>query len=136
MAAKTPSQIERDFYALINASNLGRSIKGKVYRPGMRPANATSEDIVVKFLAGEDEQVQTGVVICNVYVPDIAGTDGRMVIDHERIATLEELAIDFVNGSSQTEYLLKTDGSMSTYYNEEIEQHLINVRIRFQRLNN
>lgn len=134
--AKSGSQIERDFYALIKASSLGKGIYGKVYRSEMRPANATTEDIVLKFLAGEDEQVQTGVVVCNIYVPDVLNKEGRKVIDHERIAALEELALDFIENSKDTEYSIKTDGSMQTYLNEEIGQHLINVRIRFQRLNN
>ena len=133
---KTGSQIERDFYTLINASSLGKSIKGKVYRPEMRPADATSEDIIVKFLAGEDEQVQTGVVICNIYVPDVIKAKGRKVIDHARIAELELLVLSFVENFDSSEYLIKTDGSMQTYLNEEIDQHLISVRIKFQRLNN
>ena len=58
-------QIERDFYSFVKNSDLGKAIKGKVYRPEMRPANATTEDLIVKFLAGLDEQVQTGVVIFN-----------------------------------------------------------------------
>lgn len=58
----------------------------------MRPANATTEDLIVKFLAGLDEQVQTGVVIFNLYVPDIPHADGRMVPDKNRIGKLEEPA--------------------------------------------
>jgi hypothetical protein len=132
---KTGSQIERDFYALISASSLGKGIKGKVYRSEMRPADATSEDIIVKFLAGEDEQVQTGVVICNIYVPDVTKAKGRKVIDHARIAELELLVLSFIENFDSSEYLIKTDGSMQTYLNEEINQHLISVRIKFQRLN-
>jgi hypothetical protein len=131
---KTGSQIERDFYAFISNSSLGKGIKGKVYRSEMRPYDATSEDIVVKFLAGEDDQIQTGIVICNIYVPDVLKAK-RKVIDHARIAVLEELALDFIQNFSSTEYLVRTDGSMQTYLNEEIGQHLINVRIKFQRLN-
>ena len=133
---KTGSQVERDFYALIGASRLGKGIRGKVYRPEMRPADATTEDIIVKFLAGEDEQVQTGVVICNIYVPDVIKSDGRKVIDHTRIAELEELMLSFIENFDNTEYLIKTDGSMQTYLNEEINQHLISARIKCQRLNN
>lgn len=131
---KTGSQIERDFYAFISNSSLGKGIKGKVYRSEMRPYDATSEDVVVKFLAGEDDQIQTGIVICNIYVPDVLKAK-RKVIDHARIAVLEELALDFIQNFSNSEYLVRTDGSMQTYLNEEIGQHLINVRIKFQRLN-
>ena len=47
---KTEKQIERDFYLLIKQSNLGAAIRGSIYRSEMRPADATSEDIIVKFL--------------------------------------------------------------------------------------
>ena len=127
--------MERDIYSLIKESVLGQGIKGKVYRSEMRPADATTEDIVIKFLAGEDEQVQIGVVICSIYVPDILKAKGRMVIDHARIAVLEELALEFIETSTDTEYLLKTDGSMTTYSYESIGQHVISMRIKFQRLN-
>ena len=88
---KTETQIERDFYSFVKNSDLGKAIRGKVYRPEMRPTDATTEDLIVKFLAGLDEQVQTGVVIFNLYVPDIPYTDGRMVPDRKRIAGVDSL---------------------------------------------
>ncbi len=58
---KTEKQVERDFFTFIRESELGRGIRGTVYRPEMRPADADTEDLVVKFLAGLDEQIQSGV---------------------------------------------------------------------------
>ena len=78
---KTEIQIERDFYQLIKNSRLGAEIRGTVYRSEMRPADATCEDLIVKFLAGTDEQIQRGTVILNLYVPDINFKDGRKVAD-------------------------------------------------------
>lgn len=60
---KTEIQVERDFYSFVKSSKLGKAIKGSVYRSDMRPADAKTEDLIVKFLAGLDEQVQSGVVI-------------------------------------------------------------------------
>ena len=131
---KTEMQIERDFYSFVKNSDLGKAIKGKVYRPEMRPANATTEDLIVKFLAGLDEQVQTGVVIFNLYVPDIPHTDGRMVPDKNRIGKLEELLLAFVETAGGTEYWLETDTTPTTMRNEEIEQHFIYARIKFNRI--
>lgn len=131
---KTEMQIERDFYSFVKNSDLGKAIKGKVYRPEMRPANATTEDLIVKFLAGLDEQVQTGVVIFNLYVPDIAHADGRMVPDKNRIGKLEELLLAFVETAGGTEYWLETDTTPTTMRNEEIEQHFIYARIKFNRI--
>ncbi|WP_419004701.1 hypothetical protein [Alistipes putredinis] len=131
---KTEMQIERDFYSFVKNSDLGKAIKGKVYRPEMRPANATTEDLIVKFLAGLDEQVQTGVVIFNLYVPDIPRADGRMVPDKNRIGKLEELLLAFVETAGGTEYWLETDTTPTTMRNEEIEQHFIYARIKFNRI--
>ena len=134
MIAKSEKQIERDFFSFVKQSALGRSIKGKVYRPEMRPANAQTEDLIVKFLAGLDEQIQSGVVLLNIYVPDIAYQDGRKVIDHKRIGELQELVNEFVNSNENTEYWMQTDTTPTTMKNEEIEQHFIYVRIKFNRI--
>lgn len=132
---KTEQQIERDFYSFIKNSSLGEAIKGEIYRDEMRPANATTEDLVIKFLSGIDEQVQTGVVIINLYVPDIACSNGdRKVKDAARIAELEELILSFVNDNSDTEYWMQTDGTPISMFNEEIKQHLIYSRIKFNRI--
>lgn len=131
---KTEQQIERDFYSFIKNSALGQAVKGGVYRAEMRPANASTEDLIIKFLSGYDEQVQTGVVIINLYVPDITSSDGRKVKDAARIAELEELILSFVNDNADTEYWLQTDGTPTSIFNEEISQHLIYARIKFNRI--
>lgn len=133
---KTEQQIERDFYSFIKNSPLGKAVKeakGDVYRDGMRPANSTAEDLVVKFLSGIDEQVQTGVVIINLYVPDIS-SGGQKVKNFARIAELEELILSFVNDNADTEYWMQTDGTPISMLNEDIDQHLIYARIKFNRI--
>lgn len=135
MSVKTEKQIERDFYTLIKASRLGKGVRGTVYRSEMRPANAKTEDVIVKFLAGLDEQIQTGVVIVNVYVPDVPyGNDGRKVEDKGRVEELEKLILDFVENFSDADYWIETDGTPKSTQIEGIEQHCIYARIKFNRL--
>lgn len=132
---KTEKQIERDFYSLIKQSSLGAAIRGDIYRSEMRPKDAESEDIIVKFLSGLDGQIQQGVVILNVYVPDVTlRSDGRRVEDKERVAELEALIVDFIENHGSTEYLIESDLTPTSMLNEELEQHLIYARLRFQRL--
>lgn len=131
---KTEIQIERDFYQLIKDSTLGAAIRGTVYRSEMRPADATDEDLIVKFLAGTDEQIQRGTVILNLYVPDINFTDGRKVADKKRIGELQEMIYDFIETCDDTEYLIETDGTPYSTMNTDIEQHLIVARLKFQRI--
>lgn len=132
---KTEKQVERDFFTFIRESELGRGIRGTVYRPEMRPADADTEDLVVKFLAGLDEQIQSGVVIINIYVPDIPfGNDGRKVEDLTRVDELEKMIRQFVDDNDNTEYWMQTDGTPKSTKVENIEQHLIYARIKFNRL--
>lgn len=132
---KTEIDFERDFYTLVKNSKLGTAIRGSVYRSNMRPDNAKSEDLIVKFLAGTDEQVQTGTMLIHIYVPDIASNSGRKVEDKARVGVLESAIIEFVKNCEDTEYLIKCDGlPKSTELTENIEQHLIVARLKFQRL--
>lgn len=131
---KTEIQIERDFYHFIKNSRLGAEIRGTVYRSEMRPADATDEDLIVKFLAGTDEQIQRGVVILNLYVPDIIFTDGRKVANKNRIGELQELILDLVETCNDTDYLITSDITPYSTMNPDIEQHLIVARLKFQRI--
>lgn len=134
MAVKTEIEVERDFYSFIKNGSLGNTIKGSVYRPDMRPANAKTEDLIVKFLAGLDEQIQTGVVILNIYVPDTKNSDGRMVRDAARIGVLQAAIRDFVDKNDETEYWMETDGTPTSMKNEEIGQWCVTARIHFRRI--
>lgn len=131
---KTEIQIERDFYQLIKNSKLDAAIRGTVYRSEMRPADATGEDLIIKFLAGTDEQIQRGTVILNLYVPDIDFADGRKVADKKRIGELQELILDFIDTCDDTDYWITADGTPYSTMNSDIEQHLIVARLKFQRI--
>ena len=133
---KTEMQIERDFYTFITESPIGASIRGGVYRSEMRPANAQTEDAIVKMLSGFDAQIQTGIILLHVYVPGINIKDGRKVADKNRIGEIESLILDFVRDFDNTEYLIETDGTPYSTINEDIEQHLIVARLKFQRITN
>lgn len=133
---KTEIEIERDFYTLIKDSSLGAALRGSLYRSEMRPANADGEDLIVKFLAGTDEQIQSGTVLLNLYVPDVEIDGGRKVADKNRIGELQRLILDFVEDCDDTDYWIKTDGTPYSTYNPDIEQHLIVTRLKFQRLSN
>lgn len=132
--AKTENQIERDFYSIAN-NTLGNIIRGTVYRRGMRPDNAKTEDCIAKFLGGVDEQIQTGTVVLNIYVPFIPYQDGRRGEDLNRIGELEEQVKEAVKAIDDTDYEITTETTPQSYKMDDIEQTIIAVRLRFQRLN-
>ena len=129
---KTPSQIEGDFYRIARGSALGQTIRGDVYRNGMRPDNATGEDAVVAFLAGNDTNPQTGVVVLRIYVPDILFR-GRKVKDIARFEELEGKVWEMIR-AYRGEYYFKTEVSMTHAMHEEIGQHCLIARLEFQRI--
>lgn len=130
---KTANDIERDFYQFVKNSELGYAIRGEVLRDGMREDNAKSEDLVVKFLAGLDEQVQTGIVLIHIYVPNKT-IRNRNVRDTARIGELERLIRDFVDTAGGVEYWLETDTTPKSIEVENINQWLVIARIKFKRL--
>ena len=132
---KTEKQIEKDVFRIIRDSELKAVIGGVVYRDGMRPKNATTEDIVVKFLTGMDGQEQSGVVLVHIYVPNIKSPsgDGELVPNITRIDLLEEKANSLLSSLEDTEYLFEKDGTPRSYPAEGIDQQFINVRIKYRR---
>lgn len=132
---KTAIDIERDFFVSVKASALGAAIHGDVYYREMRPADAKTEDIIVKFLAGLDEQVQTGVIILNIYVADIAhGSNGRMVENRPRVAELMTLIRQYVEGFDNAEYAINSGSTPKSVKAEGISQHIITARVNFKRI--
>lgn len=130
---KTEQDIERDFYRFISESEIGHTIRGSIYRDGMRPTNAETEDLVIKFLEGTDAQFQSGIVVLNLYVPDIPIGDGRKSKDFKRISTLQNAVNSFFDSGCGNEYDITKDATPKTLRNEDIEQHFIYVRIKFRR---
>lgn len=130
---KTEKQIERDFFHFVKNSDLASKISGKVYRGGMRPTGSDKEDIIVKFLAGLDLQIQSGVVVVNIYVPDISIPD-RKVENMARIGELQGSLLEFMKNNNNTEYLIETEATPKTLRAEDIGQHFIYSRLKFKRL--
>lgn len=133
--AKTGKQVQGDIYRLFKDSTLYAMISGDVYRNGMRPRDSRLEDAVVTFTAGIPDQVQTGVVTVNIFVPDIDPFDnGVLVEDGERTEQLERLAQEWTDSltAEASCYMFRL---MQTIYTEEegdIHQHFIVVKLAYR----
>lgn len=136
MGRKAEMEIETDVFRIVSGSGLGKVIGGKVYRDGMRPRNAKTEDAVVSFLTGTDGQVQQGYVLVHVYVPDKPSPcgDGDLVKDIARIKTLQSAVNDALSDIDNQEYLFEITDTPKTYEAEGIGQHFINVRLYYKRV--
>ena len=133
--AKTGKQVQGDIYRLFKGSTLYTMISGDVYRNGYRPRDSRLEDAIVTFTTGIPDQIQTGVVTVNIFVPDIDPyKNGVLVEDGRRTEELERLAQAWVDSltAAMSCYKFKL---MQTIYTEEeadINQHFIVVKLGYE----
>jgi hypothetical protein len=130
---KTGLEIEKDVFAIINASELKATIGGTIYKDGLRPVNAKTEDAVIKFVTGLNGQSQVGVVVVNVFVPNIEIGDATLVKNITRCRTIEALMSSIVLGADSSEYDFSLGSMIQTFQVDGIEQHFVNAKIRFKR---
>lgn len=133
--AKTGKQVQGDIYRLFKGSTLYTMISGDVYRNGYRPRDSRLEDAIVTFTAGIPDQIQTGVVTVNIFVPDIDPyKNGVLVEDGRRTDELERFAQAWVDSLTAAVSCYKFK-LMQTIYTEEeadINQHFIVVKLGYE----
>lgn len=134
---KTGQQVEDDIYGMLRNSPIAELITGQVYKYGMRPRDSGSEDAVVKFVTGLDNQIQTGTVVINIYVPDIDPFDnGVLVRDITRCTEIETTARTWVKSLTVavSDYRFSLAQTIYTEEEEAIGQHFVSIRLNFQLL--
>ncbi len=132
---KTGQQIEDDIYELLNNSSLPSVINGTVYKFGMRPKDSTLEDAIVKFVTGLNGDIQEGVVVVNIYIPDFdAYGDGVMRKDITRCTELEITANKWVETiiDKSIDYLFELQHTIYTEPEYEIDQHFIAIKLKYK----
>lgn len=137
--AKTGKQVQGDIYQLLKGSTLYSMISGDVYRNGYRPRDSRLEDAVVIFTVGLPDQIQTGVVTVNIFVPDIDPYDnGVFIEDGQRTEALERLAAEWVENltAAVSCYKFKLQQTIYTEEEAEINQHFIVVKLGYQYFGN
>jgi hypothetical protein len=134
---RTGQQVEDDVYEFLAGSPLRSFIGGEVYRFGMRPRDSVQEDAVVKFVTGLAGEVQTGVVVINIYVPDIdAFHTGVLVRNIHRCKAIEIKAGEWVRSltTGRSDYRFSPAQTIYTEEEPAIKQHFVTVRIKFELL--
>lgn len=133
--AKTSKQVQGDIYRMLKDSSFSSMISGEVYRQGYRPRDSRKEDAVVIFTTGLPNQIQTGVVTVNIFVPDIDPyNNGLMVEDGERTEQIERLAGQWVESltTDKSCYKFKLQQTIYTEEEAEIKQHFVVVKLRYE----
>lgn len=135
MAILTSKRVQGDIYRLLKRSSLAASLSGQVYRSGMRPRDSRQEDAVVIFTSGLSEQVQSGVVTVNIFVPDVEGTGtGVLEEDGQRCEEIERLAQEWVESltADRSSYKFELQQTIYTEAEPDINQHFVVVKLRYQ----
>lgn len=132
---KTGKQIQGDIYRMLRDSALSKIITGEVYRSGCRPRDSDKEDAVVIFTSGLPDEIQTGVVTINIFIPDIDPDDnGTWIEDGQRSEELEAAAQEWVDGltADKSDYLFSLQSTIATYEEPEIHQHFVSIRLKYR----
>lgn len=128
---KSELQIEQDIYNLLKGE-LKSMISGSVYKNGMRPIDAQTEDAVIAVSDASAEQIQLGHVQINVYVPDI-----NDMPDKARMTELSEQhenLCELMNALTTDEYTFYPSRAACPYEVPELRQHFVNFEIEFERI--
>lgn len=129
---KTTLDLQTILFQKIKGSSLENAITGGIYK-GKRPQNSLLEDIVINAITIDTETLQTGVTNVNIYVRDQeVNVDGtiQQLPDSIRLNALMALAFPLLESVYGPSYNFFIEGQ-GVYEESEINQHFINLRIRF-----
>lgn len=129
------SEIEQHIYDALATFLGSKTIGGTLYQEDCRPLDSNQEDAVVMVSPDTSaEQIQSGRVRINFYVPDIDAGVGRMLPNKTRlaeIAALDNGIVDALNEAS-SDYLFSLARATHTGAEEHIAQHYVNITIDFK----
>ena len=127
---KTAEEVESDIYKAVS-KHLKGHINGEAYRRGARPTNrGGKEDAVVSFLSGLDGQVQTGVVVVNVYVPNERKGDHYSVKNVARSTAVARTLLNMLKETRIDGYDLRTERTVQT--EEDNGATRVTLRIKYK----
>jgi len=129
---KTGFQFEQDFF---NAVKNTLDIKGNYYRSGVRPLGNVekSEDCIVIFKAGIDDDIQVGYITINVYVPDIT-FNGSKIKDLSRCSAIEASLNQFAETVRIEGYMIEREGTINTFEVIDTNEHFVHLELKYNYL--
>ena len=133
---KTGKQIQSNIIALLKNSELDNAANGAIYRFGYRPRDSRAEDIIVfPCSTGFPSQIQTGIAMIHIYVPDIENPDnGVLIEDGRRCEELEIAACNWVESltTDKSDYKFSLQHTIYTEAEPAIDQHFVVVKLKYK----
>lgn len=131
---KTAEEVESDIYTAVKEYLAGK-IKGYSYRRDVRPTNrGDKEDAVVSFLSGLDGQVQTGVVVVNVYVPNERTGDHYSVKNVARTTAVARTLLNMLKEMRISGYDLRTERTVQTEEDDGATRVTLRIKYKYNAL--
>ncbi|OLY92507.1 hypothetical protein SAMN05444008_102373 [Cnuella takakiae] len=124
-------------YERVKASQLAQVVSGSVFKY-QKPKGWAGEAVVINSLPVSAEQVQTGLININVFVPDLKLTIGaqgpELQPNTARLSELADMAVETLKSWYQdgTDYSIE---AQSLIKDDEGDNHYINFRVRVYALN-
>lgn len=131
---KTAEEVESDVYTAVKEYLAGK-IKGYTYRRDVRPTSRSDkEDAVVSFLSGLDGQVQTGVVVVNVYVPNERKGDHYSVKNVARSTAVSRTLLNMLKETRIDGYDLRTERTVQTEEDKGATRVTLRIKYKYNAL--
>lgn len=135
----TAGQIETILYNTV--SDAQPPVSGNVYyrdtRPEQTPPLGTGlEDVVVAVITGNEQQIQSGTCVVNVYIPDVLVASGAYLRDKQRTDQIESWLVtlpDRITAASHIHFTRNT--LVQTLPEPNLRQHFVSLKMDFQTLN-
>lgn len=111
-------------------------ISGSVYFPDCRLLDSNKEDAIIGFSNGDTEQIQTGDLHVNVFIPDIDNGSGTKVPNTSRLKVIADYGddlIDNLNVIYVDSYLFKLSKATDFFAETSTHEHFVAFYINFQR---
>lgn len=130
---KTVLDLEQMIFDILSNSPLKNEINGLIYKGG-NISDFSKENVMIKAITTDGEQIQRGAANVNVYVPDVDVKVGGKVTkqpDNVRLKALSHLVVHELLYFSGEDYELYIEGTNVFPEPDGIDSHYVNFRIRF-----
>ncbi len=136
MGKKSILKVEEDIYPVLAEFFKGKA-GGTVYKSGMRPLDAVTEDVVIIVSTADAGQIQSGRIHVNIYTEDVDCGNGNLVEDKGRnteLSQLDEPMVEALNDAFFNEYYFKLSQATGTFPEEGTRQHFVSIYLDFKRI--
>jgi hypothetical protein len=121
-------------WQLLNGSSLKSNINGVVCKT-RRPAGSTNEDVVINSLFVDNEQLQSGIINVNLYIPNKAQKFGEIQDNSQpnfaRLKELVTIAVELLDDVYVDGFFINVQQQFGPLEDEN-NQHFINIRVQIR----